>query len=402
MLPEQSKRGRPSVACANCRAARRACDGKFADCAKYVSLPATASDAAGPSQPASPPPSRPVRSKVSPGGSEHRGAPVALAAEPAYSPDEKMRDYTDRRYDLKQRRTSEEAVVAVGEQLASAGWAADAVIEEDGRTRSGQLDSKQAGGRLMELLVVAFASVSPDAPLSLQLEQVAGSLGQAAAAAEAEGGERRASRRQAGMQPPAAAAAAAASEPLPGKALGKRKAGTAEPQADGAGGKNPAAPAARRGRPPALAASGAASMDAVRAISAQAHGAPRKAKAAFDAQLEAAEGASSAGTRVAASSRLRLSPLALGHSSGFARAGGGEFAAAAGATADPVGARLVRQSAAAGVGRRRRHLDPRLPRISWHKYFLFELYKISKSVSFLYRLIRTKCYQLSSHVLNYC
>ena len=56
----------------------------------------------------------------------------------------------------------------------------------------------------MELLVVAFASVSPDAPLSLQLEQVArGSLGQAAVAAEAAGGERRASRRQAGMQPPA-------------------------------------------------------------------------------------------------------------------------------------------------------------------------------------------------------
>ena len=82
-----------------------------------------------------------------------------------------MRDRSDRRYDLKQRRTSEEAVVAVGEQLASAGWAADAVIEEDGRTRSGQLDSKQAGGRLMELLVLASASVSPDAPLSLQLER---------------------------------------------------------------------------------------------------------------------------------------------------------------------------------------------------------------------------------------
>jgi len=195
MPPEKSKGGRPSVACVICRAARRACDGKFADCVKYVSLPTTASDAPGPSQPASPPPSRPVRSKVSPGGSEHRGAPVALAAEPAYSPDEKMRDYTDRRYDLKQRRTSEEAVVAVGEQLASAGWAADAVIEEDGRTRSGQLDSKQAGGRLMELLVVAFASVSPDAPLSLQLEQAAGSLGQAAVVAEAAGDERRASRR---------------------------------------------------------------------------------------------------------------------------------------------------------------------------------------------------------------
>ena len=109
-MTEKSKGGRPSVACVICRAARRACDGKFADCVKYVSLPTTASDAPGPSQPASPPPSRPVRSKVSPGGSEHRGAPVALAAEPAYSPDEKMRDYTDRRYDLKQRRTSEEAV----------------------------------------------------------------------------------------------------------------------------------------------------------------------------------------------------------------------------------------------------------------------------------------------------
>ena len=113
MLPEQSKRGRPSVACANCRAARRACDGKFADCVKYVSLPTTASDAPGPSQPASPPPSRPVRSKVSPGGSEHRGAPIALAAELAYSPVEEMRDRTDQRYDLKRRRTSEEAV---GEQ----------------------------------------------------------------------------------------------------------------------------------------------------------------------------------------------------------------------------------------------------------------------------------------------
>ncbi|EOD24797.1 hypothetical protein EMIHUDRAFT_238299 [Emiliania huxleyi CCMP1516] len=285
MPPEKSKGGRPSVACVICRAARRACDGKFADCAKYVSLPTTASDAPGPSQPASPPPSRPVRSKVSPGGSEHRGAPVALAAEPAYSPDEKMRDYTDRRYDLKQRRTSEEAVVAVGEQLASAGWAADAVIEEDGRTRSGQLDSKQAGGRLMELLVVAFASVSPDAPLSLQLEQAAGSLGKRPL--------------QAGMQPPAAAATAAAGEPLPGKALGKRKAGAAEPQADGAGGKTRAAPAARLGRPPSLAASGAASMDTVQAIARQAHGAPRKAKAAFDAQLEAAEGASSSTTIVA-------------------------------------------------------------------------------------------------------
>ena len=313
MPPEKSKGGRPSVACVICRAARRACDGKFADCVKYVSLPTTASDAPGPSQPASPPPSRPVRSKVSPGGSEHRGAPVALAAEPAYSPDEKMRDYTDRRYDLKQRRTSEEAVVAVGEQLASAGWAADAVIEEDGRTRSGQLDSKQAGGRLMELLVVAFASVSPDAPLSLQLEQAAGSLGQAAVVAEAAGDERRASRRQAGMQPPAAAAAAAASEPLPGKALGKRKAGTAEPQADGAGGKTRAAPAARLGRPPSLAASGAASMDTVQAIARQAHGAPRKAKAAFDAQLEAAEGASSSTTIVAKAKAVSQN---LFHSSG--------------------------------------------------------------------------------------
>ena len=137
MLPEKSKGGRPSVACASCRAARRACDGKFADCVKYVSLPATASDAAGPSQPASPPPSRPVRSKMSPGGSEHRGAPVALAAEPAYSPVEELRNRPDRRYDLKQRRTSVEAVVAMEEQLASAGWAADAVIEADGRTRSG-------------------------------------------------------------------------------------------------------------------------------------------------------------------------------------------------------------------------------------------------------------------------
>ena len=299
MPPEKSKGGRPSVACVSCRGARRACDGKFADCVKYVSLPATASDAAGPSQPASPPPSRPIRSKVSPGGSEHRGAPIALAAEPAYSPVEEMRDRTGRRYDLKRRRTSEEAVVAVGEQLASAGWAADAVIEADGRTRSGKLDFEQADGRLMELLVVASASVSPDAPLSLQLEQVAGSLDQAAAAAEAEGGERRASRRQAGMQPPAAAAAAAAGEPLPGKALGKRKAGTAEPQADGAGGKNPAVPSARLGRPPSLAASGAASMDAVQAIARQAHGAPGKAKAAFDAQLEAAEGASSSTTVVA-------------------------------------------------------------------------------------------------------
>ena len=147
--------------------------------------------------------------------------------------------------------------------------------------------------------------------------------------------------------------------------MGKRKAGAAEPQADGAGGKTRAAPAARLGRPPSLAASGAASMDTVQAIARQAHGAPRKAKAAFDAQLEAAEGASSAGTIVAkakaVSQNLFLSsgnltevveascgelappPLtALGHSSpGFARAGGGEFAAAAGATADPVGARLV-------------------------------------------------------------
>ena len=62
-----------------------------------------------------------------------------------------MRDRSDRRYDLKQRRTSEEAVEAVGEQLASADWAADAVIEADGRTRSGKLGFEQADGRLMEL-----------------------------------------------------------------------------------------------------------------------------------------------------------------------------------------------------------------------------------------------------------
>ena len=177
MPPEKSKGGRPSVACASCRAARRACDGKFADSVKYVSLPATASGAAGPAQPASPPPSRPVRSKMSPGGSEHRGAPVALAAEPTYTPVEELRNRPDRRYDLKQRRTSVEAVVAMEEQLASAGWAADAVIEADGRTRSGQLAFEQADGRLMELVVLAFASVSPDAPLSLQLEQVAGKTG---------------------------------------------------------------------------------------------------------------------------------------------------------------------------------------------------------------------------------
>ena len=79
-----------------------------------------------------------------------------------------MRDRSDRRYDLKQRRTSEEAVEAVGEQLASADWAADAVIEADGRTRSRKLGFEQADGRL---LVLASASASPDAPLSLQLER---------------------------------------------------------------------------------------------------------------------------------------------------------------------------------------------------------------------------------------
>ena len=79
-----------------------------------------------------------------------------------------MRDRSDRRYDLKQRRTSEEAVEAVGEQLASADWAADAVIEADGRTRSGKLSFEQADGRLM---ASASASASPDAPLSLQLER---------------------------------------------------------------------------------------------------------------------------------------------------------------------------------------------------------------------------------------
>ena len=72
-----------------------------------------------------------------------------------------------------------------------------------------------------------------------------------------------------------------------------------EPQADGPGGKTRAAPAAPRGRPPSLAACGAASMQAVRAIAAQAHGAPGKAAAAFDAQLEAAPAPSSSGTLVA-------------------------------------------------------------------------------------------------------
>ena len=80
-----------------------------------------------------------------------------------------MRDRSDRRYDLKQRRTSEEAVEAVGEQLASADWAADAVIEADGRTRSRKLGFEQADGH--HLLVLASASASPDAPLSLQLER---------------------------------------------------------------------------------------------------------------------------------------------------------------------------------------------------------------------------------------
>ena len=56
----------------------------------------------------------------------------------------------------------------MGEQLASADWAADAVIEADGRTRSRKLGFEQADGRLMAL---ASASASPDAPLSLQLER---------------------------------------------------------------------------------------------------------------------------------------------------------------------------------------------------------------------------------------
>ena len=54
-------------------------------------------------------------------------------------------------------------------------------------------------------------------------------------------------------------------------------------------------------------------MDTVQAIARQAHGAPRKAKAAFDAQLEAAEGASSAGTIVAKAKAVSQN---LFHSSG--------------------------------------------------------------------------------------
>ena len=91
-----------------------------------------------------------------------------------------MRDRSDRRYDLKQRRTSEEAVEAVGEQLASADWAADAVIEADGRTRSRKLGFEQADGRLMarprlRLRVAGRAAVAAAG-------EVAGSLGQAAVA----------------------------------------------------------------------------------------------------------------------------------------------------------------------------------------------------------------------------
>ena len=81
-----------------------------------------------------------------------------------------MRDRSNRRYDLKQRRTSEEAVVG-GRAAGLRGRAADAVVEADGRTRSGKLGFEQADGRLMELLVLASASASPDAPLSLQLER---------------------------------------------------------------------------------------------------------------------------------------------------------------------------------------------------------------------------------------
>ena len=372
MPPEKSKGGRPSVACVSCRGARRACDGKFADCVKYVSLPATASDAAGPSQPASPPPSRPIRSKVSPGGSEHRGAPIALAAEPAYSPVEEMRDRTGRRYDLKRRRTSEEAVVAVGEQLASAGWAADAVIEADGRTRSGQLDFEQADGRLMELLVVASASVSPDAPLSLQLEQVAGSLGQAAAAAEAAGGERRRQRRRQASRCPARRwASARPARPSP--KLMEPAAKTRLSLRRDLAGRRPSQPARRRwtpcrrsqgrrtARPARPRPRSTRSWRPRRERRRRPPSSPRPRRSRRTSFSRRATSPRS-WRRVAASSRLRLSPLALGHSSpGFARAGGGEFAAAAGATADPVGARLVRQAAAAGVGRRRRHLDPRLP-----------------------------------------
>ena len=167
MPPEQSKRRRPSVACASCRAARRACDGRSADCANYVPLTATASDAPGPPQPASPPARRPVRAS----NRAARSIPNWLR---------RRAGLRARGGDARQVRPTLRPQAAAdvgrdggcrGEQLASADWAADAVIEADSRTRSGKLGFEQADGRLMELLVLASASASPDAPLSLQLER---------------------------------------------------------------------------------------------------------------------------------------------------------------------------------------------------------------------------------------
>jgi len=168
MPPEQSKRGRLSVACVICRASRRACDGKFADCAKYVPLPAKILRRY-----------RPVSARLATfePACSLQDEPGRLAAPRSSGFPRRRAGLRARGGDARQDRPTLRPQAAAdvgrggGRAAASADWAADAVIEADGRTRSGKLGFEQADGRLMELLVLASASASPDAPLSLQLER---------------------------------------------------------------------------------------------------------------------------------------------------------------------------------------------------------------------------------------
>jgi len=160
-------------------------------CLKRVSI-----DEAPPDATPSPPAPRVLRSKSSPGGSQYSGAPVALAKVQPYSPVERPRDYTYYTRPRNRARVGSTSprVEYVEELLEHADWS---IPSEQGAT----LDPALSGSLLDELLLAA-AAAPRNAPLSIQLESVAGQLA-AASKGVAEQDDVRSSRRLAKL-PPAA------------------------------------------------------------------------------------------------------------------------------------------------------------------------------------------------------
>ena len=265
--------GRPKGdACEYCTKRKQAC-GKLSGCLKREPTMESPASAAS----SSPPAPRSKRSRSSPGGTEHRGAPMALASEAPYSPVERPREHSDYMRWRKRFRAGAAGsqLDYVEELLEHADWSIPGTDSEAAAL------SKELGGSLLSELLLAAAAVPRSASLSMQLESLSSRLAVASKdVAQPTAG--RSSRRLAELPPETSEESLA--PPPSAKALGKRRTSEADLSSTGRKAARPAGETSGAGRPPELEAAGRETRQCLKEVSAIAHDAPRKAKALLEAQ----------------------------------------------------------------------------------------------------------------------